>query len=492
MSLRQNILDVKMSSKLWGPPILVIFFMVVLAAVSYQALSQQRLDIHEIFQGRFKSYQDSARTLNEMAMVHANIYKVISWANSKYDEKKIDALAREQQSALGKTIQSVKTALSSPTLTREEKELYEKALAALSAYQKPALGVLDVATSDLNIATMYMGTADDSFQALTKHLQGLLTLENQLTQKKYEGSVAAVASALRAYIFLLGAAIGFSIVIIIFLGRRITAPIVAVIAGLTGAAKQITSASAQLSNSSQSVAQRSAEQAAGLEETSSSLEEMASMTRQNAENANQARVIFGEAREVVENVKEHMTQMSKAINAITVSSEETGKIIKTIDEIAFQTNLLALNAAVEAARAGEAGAGFAVVADEGRNLAMRAADAAGSTNKLIENTLKAVQNGNELTQETQGAFKKNVEIATHIGSLIDEIAAASHEQAQKVAEINTAVTEMDRVVQENAGNAEESAAAAQEMNAQAEQMRDFVGELTALVHGRRAADAVRT
>ena len=101
--------------------------------------------------------------------------------------------------------------------------------------------------------------------------------------------------------------------------------------------------------------------------------------------------------------------MGKAIGEITKSSEETGKIIKTIDEIAFQTNLLALNAAVEAARAGEAGAGFAVVADEVRNLAMRAAEAAKNTSNLIENTIKAVKSGSELTRVTQEAFKKNVE-----------------------------------------------------------------------------------
>ena len=121
------------------------------------------------------------------------------------------------------------------------------------------------------------------------------------------------------------------------------------------------------------------------------------MTKQNADNANQAKAMMTETKQIVEKVDSQMNEMTEAIAEITKTSEETGKIIKTIDEIAFQTNLLALNAAVEAARAGEAGAGFAVVADEVRNLALRAAEAARNTNSLIDNTIKAVKQGNELT-----------------------------------------------------------------------------------------------
>ena len=116
------------------------------------------------------------------------------------------------------------------------------------------------------------------------------------------------------------------------------------------------------------------------------------MTKQNADNAKQAKAMMSEAKVVVEQANSQMAQLTEAIGQITRSSEETGKIIKTIDEIAFQTNLLALNAAVEAARAGEAGAGFAVVADEVRNLALRAAEAARNTGGLIEKTDQGGEN----------------------------------------------------------------------------------------------------
>lgn len=205
------------------------------------------------------------------------------------------------------------------------------------------------------------------------------------------------------------------------------------------------------------------------------------MTKQNADNANQARAMMTEAKAVVEKANAQMAQLTEAIGQITRSSEETGKIIKTIDEIAFQTNLLALNAAVEAARAGEAGAGFAVVADEVRNLALRAAEAARNTSDLIEKTIKAVKNGNEMTASTQEAFRANAVLSGKINQLVDEIATASEEQAHGIAQVNKAVVEMDKVTQQTAANAEESASAAEVMNAQAQQMRMFVGELAMVV-----------
>lgn len=266
-----------------------------------------------------------------------------------------------------------------------------------------------------------------------------------------------------------------------YISRTVAAIIEKEMKGLSDIISNVSSGSSQVSSSALQLADGTSSQASSLEETSSSLEELSSMTKQNADNASQARAMMREAGQIVEKVNRHMVDMAEAIAEITKSSEETGKIIKTIDEIAFQTNLLALNAAVEAARAGEAGAGFAVVADEVRNLAMRSAEAAKNTSQLIENTMKAVRNGNELTNSTQEAFKDNVASSTKISQLVDEIATASQEQAHGIAQINRAVAEMDKAVQQAAFNAESSAAAAESMNSDVNRLEKRMAVLAGMI-----------
>ncbi len=253
--------------------------------------------------------------------------------------------------------------------------------------------------------------------------------------------------------------------------------------GLNSQAASLEDISLNMINTSQQMAEGASEQAASLEETSSSLEEMASMTRQNAGYASEANSLMQETGRVIQEADQSMHDLTNSMQEISQASDDTAKIIKTIDEIAFQTNLLALNAAVEAARAGEAGAGFAVVAEEVRNLAMRAAEAAKNTATLIDGTVTKIKNGTDLVFKTAEAFKQVTGSTAKVKGLVEEIAAGSHEQADGAEQINKAVAEIDKVVQNNAANAEESASVSRELSTQSGQIKSIVGDLIALVEG---------
>ncbi len=248
------------------------------------------------------------------------------------------------------------------------------------------------------------------------------------------------------------------------------------LAQVQAAAGQVASAGGQITSGSQALAQSSSEQAGSIEEVSSSLQELAAMTKQNSDNARAATQLAGQTRGSTSEGVARMTELSAAINKIKGSADQTAKIVKTIDEIAFQTNLLALNAAVEAARAGDAGKGFAVVADEVRNLALRSAEASKQTAALIEESVKNANDGVAMNAEvlkTLGAINGQVE---KVSGIIAEIAAASEQQSQGVNQINSAVSQMNGVTQQVASSAEESASAAEELASQSNVLSDMVGQ----------------
>lgn len=297
---------------------------------------------------------------------------------------------------------------------------------------------------------------------------------NDLTQQEMHVIIAGVVFGIVA----LMAAAAF------FIARAIAGPIQRISRGLVECTGRVASVSAQASESSKVFADGASEQAAAIEETSSSLEKMAAMTKQNTDHVEQADGLMKQVGQFVGQATDSMAKLSVSMEEIKKASEETQKIVKTIDEIAFQTNLLALNAAVEAARAGEAGAGFAVVAEEVRNLARRAADSAKNTAGLIEGTVKKVKDGSGLMTGTREAFGNVADSAGKVAELLAEIAAASKEQSQGIDQVNTAVGDVDKVTQQNAANAQESSSAAIELSSQASQMKVMVEDLLGLISGR--------
>jgi len=267
--------------------------------------------------------------------------------------------------------------------------------------------------------------------------------------------------------------------------RSITRPIYEIIASLTKSAEEVASASGEVSQSSQQLAEGSSEQAASLEETCSSLEEMSSITKQNAQSTKLSSHLASDARLSLQNGRESMVRMSETISQIKQSADQTAKVVKTIEEIAFQTNLLALNAAVEAARAGETGKGFSVVAEEVRNLARRCSEEAKNTGILIEGSVKNAESGVLVCNDVEEVLHQISEGVEKIAQMSGEISAASEEQARGIEQINIAVTQMDKTTQGNAATAEESASASEQLSAQSIELHGFIEVLSELVSGNK-------
>ncbi len=261
------------------------------------------------------------------------------------------------------------------------------------------------------------------------------------------------------------------------------------LAAVSETAAGVSASAAQIDSGSRALAQSASDQAASLEEVSASARELSSMTKRNADSAVEGRSLAdGAQRSTTEGVSE-VQKLAEAIGRIKTSSEATAKIVKTIDEIAFQTNLLALNAAVEAARAGDSGRGFAVVAEEVRSLALRSAEAARTTADLIEESVRSTElgvtiNGRVLTQlgDIEGRVRR-------VGQVVNEIAAASEEQAKGVSLIDSALEDMAQRTQAVAANADESKDASEALTQQSESMHALV---STFVLGSTASVMTRT
>lgn len=350
-----------------------------------------------------------------------------------------------------------------------------------------------------SLMASYRKAGDDYKQALELKIRGedAMIVTSRSAQANMEDMLGKVqnekARALkrleRAFLIGVVCALGLGALIGVLISRSITRPIREGVKKVSHSAADIAIRVTSLEEGSRKLAEGASEQAAAVEESSASVEQISAMSGANQEKAEQAGGIVAETIKVVEQVHGLFGNVVAAMEEIRKSGEETSIIVKKIDEIAFQTNLLALNAAVEAARAGEAGAGFAVVADEVRALALRAAEAAQETARLIESSSQKIQTGRTAVEKSVGSFEELIDNSKKMKNLMEEIIQGSVEQKSGVEQLNTAFGEINKVVSQNASVAEEVASLASEMESYVEALYISMEDLKRMVgEDRKASD----
>lgn len=243
---------------------------------------------------------------------------------------------------------------------------------------------------------------------------------------------------------------------------------------ISTSSSQVASGAEQVANGAQALSQGATEQASSIEELAATLLSVSQQVDENAQAMTEVECSVDETVAEVGMSTEKMREMLHAMDEISDSSSRIEKIIKNIEDIAFQTNILALNAAVEAARAGMAGKGFAVVADEVRRLAANTAEASRNTAELISQSLRAVENGKTVAQDTADSLERVNGIISKLTDQAKRVVVNSKQQDETIKQTSIGVDQISAVVQNNSATAEESAAASEELSSQAAMMRQLV------------------
>jgi methyl-accepting chemotaxis protein len=266
------------------------------------------------------------------------------------------------------------------------------------------------------------------------------------------------------------------------------------ISTISQSAEQVASASEEISSGAGQTAESARRQADQTHQAATAMQEMTATVQQISDNsqkaadtsrgaaeaARQGGQVVEETLASMRNIATATTKTAALVTELGQSSEQIGKIIAVIEDIADQTNLLALNAAIEAARAGEQGRGFAVVADEVRKLAERTTKATKEIAAMIDSIQTETKHAVEAMEDGNREVQIGVEKTSNSGTALREIISMSEQAGDMVAQIATAATQQSATTEQINANVAQISSATHEASASAEQTAKACTDLSSL------------
>ncbi len=373
-------------------------------------------------------------------------------------------------------------------LSNEEKEAYAHVNTAWLDFKATGVKALELYKTNTpdslaQLNHIYLKECPEKAKTFTAAMVTLIGLTNK---KVTQASVSADEITKKTNLVILSTlAFGFvfGLIVAVVLTTKIVNLVSSATKEIADGAYQVNQASGQIAQTSQSLSQSATEQASSLEETVATMEEITSMVKLNSENGKQAATLAASTRDIAIKGESEIKTLIETIYSISADSKKIEEITNVIDDIAFQTNLLALNAAVEAARAGEQGKGFAVVAEAVRALAQRSSSAAKDIAGLIKNSVEKIEVSSKQASQGGQVLTDIVLSVKKVADLNNEIASASEEQSNGIAQIAKAMNQLDQTTQQNAASSEEAAAAAEELSAQSDLLKKNLSTLEVAILG---------
>ena len=502
----------KMFHKMMLAPLVAILFATASAATGWWAIAQQEAALDQLSQKYLEARRLSNQLRFQLASARADAYWLFT-VQTNFDDAKAKTERTRIMTGLTETTKLIDEV--QKRVAELDDAMFKTANKLINAYTKKADMAIDMASVDINTGIAAMMSADDQYKAtlasvevitktVSKAAADHLDAASKLAARSkiimmVSGAIAALAALILAWMISLRLTQRLGVVIdasnrladndlsvkiaddgkdevaqVAQALERMRLEMASIISNIHMASENVSTASSEIAQGNADLSSRTESQAGSLQQTASSVEQLTGTVRHSADNAKQASMLAASASSVAVKGGDAVNQVVHTMSEIQDSSKKIADIIGVIDGIAFQTNILALNAAVEAARAGEQGRGFAVVAGEVRVLAQRSAQAAKEIKELISNSVDKVDSGTRQVADAGSTMQEIVAQVKRVNDLIEEITAATTEQAGGIEQVNQAVTSLDQVTQQNAALVEQSAAAAASLKDQALALNEAV------------------